>query len=144
MIIQSDTLPTLKALIEMLKTETDFFGGDSPAAFSSIGVRKFCYNCDSQGHANAECTNPKVLCEECNDKGRLAKHCWVRNDKALPAHMTAEKKTSITSKRLAYQAGKANTGMTAIGAEMVKGQTKFKEEDDNFLDMLHREYGEGV
>ena len=64
MIIQSDRLPTIKALIEMLKTETDFFGGDSPAAFSSIGVRKFCYNCDSSGHANAECTKPKVTCEE--------------------------------------------------------------------------------
>eukprot|EP00966_Prymnesium_polylepis_P335703 7391037-Prymnesium_polylepis.1 len=39
MIIQSDSLPTIKALIEMLKTKTDFFGGDSPAVFSGIGVR---------------------------------------------------------------------------------------------------------
>eukprot|EP00966_Prymnesium_polylepis_P299732 6926370-Prymnesium_polylepis.1 len=61
MTIQSDRLPTVKALIKMLKTETDFFGGDRPAAFSGIGVRtgKFCYNCDTQGHANADCTNAK-------------------------------------------------------------------------------------
>jgi hypothetical protein len=146
MIIQSDSLPTIKALIEMLKTDTDFFGGDSPAAFSGIGVRngKFCYNCDSNGHANAECTKPKVICEECTDKGHLAKHCWVRNDKVLPAYMSAEKKSSITSKRLTYQAGKANTGMTAIGAEMVEWQTKFKAEDDSFISMLEREYGSGV
>ena len=87
MIIQSDRLPTIKALIEMLKTETDFFGGDGPAAFAGTGVRtgKFCYNCDTQGHANVDCTKAKVLCEECNDKGHLAKHCWVRNDKVLPA-----------------------------------------------------------
>ena len=77
--------------------------------------------------------------KECNDKGHLAKHCWVRNDKVLPAYMSAEKKTSITAKRLVYQAGKASMGMTAIGAEMVEWQTKFKEEDDNFLDMLDRE-----
>ena len=96
------------------------------------------------GNANAECTKSKVTCEECADKGHLTKHCWVRNDKVLPAYMTAEKKSSITAKRLVYQAGKANTGMTAVGAEMVEWQTKFKAEDDNFISMLESEYGSGV
>ena len=96
------------------------------------------------GNANAECTKSKVTCEECADKGHLTKHCWVRNDKVLPAYMSAEKKTSITAKRLAYQAGKASMGMTAIKVKMAKWQTEFKEDDDNFLDVLDREYGKGI
>eukprot|EP00966_Prymnesium_polylepis_P006519 149509-Prymnesium_polylepis.1 len=41
MIIQSDRLPTIKALIEMLKTETDFFGGDParPPSRASASAR---------------------------------------------------------------------------------------------------------
>ena len=145
MIIQSDSLPTIKALIEMLKTETDFFGGDSPAAFSGIGVRtKFCYNCDTQGHIVSECTVAKVTCGECQDKGHLAKHCWIRNDKPLPLWMSAEKKSSMLAKRAVYQAGKAGASMSAVGTEMAEWQTKFKAEDDGFLDMLAREYGSGV
>ena len=70
--------------------------------------------------------------------------CWIRTDKPLPPWMSAEKKSSMTAKRLVYQAGKASTSMSAVGAEMAEWQTKFKEEDDNFLDMLHREYGAGV
>jgi hypothetical protein len=55
------------------------------------------------------------VCEECNDKGHLAKHCWVRNEKPFPAYMSAEKKASLAAKRLVYQAGKASTGMPASG-----------------------------
>jgi hypothetical protein len=148
MIIQSAKLPTVKVLIGMLQTETDFSGGggDSPAAFSGIGnVRtKFCYNCDTQGHINAECTIAKALCGECNDKGHLSKHCWVRNDKPLPLWMSAEKKSSMMAKRAVYQAGKASTSMSAIGAEMADWQTKFKAEDGTFLDMLPRVHGSGI
>ena len=150
MIIQADKLPTIKVLVSMLQTEHDFSGGDNvPAAFSGIGVRpgertKFCYNCDTQGHIVSECTIAKVTCGECNDKGHLAKHCWIRNDKPLPLWMSAEKKSSMTAKRLVYQAGKASTSMSAVGAEMAEWQTKFKAEDDSFLDMLDREYGSGV
>eukprot|EP00966_Prymnesium_polylepis_P284950 6583127-Prymnesium_polylepis.1 len=96
MIIQSDTLPTTKALIEMLKTLTNFFGGDGPATFSSIGVRAgkgpFSQNCDSQGHTIADCTKARVQCEECGDKGHMTKHCYVRNAKPFPSYMSSEKK----------------------------------------------------
>ena len=139
MIIQTDKLPTAKVLINMLQTESDFSGGNNaPAAFSGIGVRpKFCYNCDTQGHINAECTIPKALCGDCGDKGHMTKHCWVRNDKPLPAWMTAEKKSSMMAKRVAYQAGKSSTSMSAIGSEMVEWR-KHQEEDDTFLAMLER------
>ena len=85
-----------------------------------------------------------MTCGECNDKGHLAKHCWIRNDKPLPLWMSAEKKSSMMAKRAVYQAGKASTSMSAIGAEMAEWQTKFKAEDDTFLDMLRREHGSGV
>ena len=140
MIIQTDKLPTAKVLISMLQTESDFSGGDNaPAAFTGIGnVRtKFCYNCDAVGHINAECTIPKALCGDCGDKGHMSKHCWVRNDKPLPAWMTGEKKSSMLAKRAAYQANKSSTSMSAIGSEMVDWR-KHQEEDDTFLAMLER------
>eukprot|EP00966_Prymnesium_polylepis_P011617 267164-Prymnesium_polylepis.1 len=68
----------------------------------------------------------------------MSKHCWVRNDKPLPLWMAAEKKSTMMAKRVVYQAGKASTSMSAIGAEMAGWQTKFKAEDDSFLDMLDR------
>jgi hypothetical protein len=85
-----------------------------------------------------------VQCDECGDKGHLTKHCWVRNEKPFPSYMSAEKKASLTAKRAVYQAGKASTEMTAIETEVAGRMTKYKEEDDSFLDMLRREYGEGV
>ena len=58
--------------------------------------------------------------------------------------MTPEKKSSVLAKRAVYQAGKAGASMSAVGTEMAEWQTKFKSEDDSFLDMLAREYGSGV
>eukprot|EP00966_Prymnesium_polylepis_P301552 6967329-Prymnesium_polylepis.1 len=50
-------------------------------------VKLFCYNCDTQAHVLFDCPKPKVLCEECGEKGHLTKHCYVRNDKLLPSGM---------------------------------------------------------
>eukprot|EP00966_Prymnesium_polylepis_P182258 4222273-Prymnesium_polylepis.1 len=42
--------------------------------------------------------------------------------------MSAEKKSAMMAKRAVYQAGKASTSMSAVGAEMAEWQTKFKAE----------------
>eukprot|EP00966_Prymnesium_polylepis_P041123 954234-Prymnesium_polylepis.1 len=75
-------------------------------AFPTVGnpgVRLFCYNCNTIGHAMSTCSQAKHKCEECGVKGHLAKWCFVRNDKPLPSHMTAETVKSITAKRAAFK-----------------------------------------
>eukprot|EP00966_Prymnesium_polylepis_P296715 6854920-Prymnesium_polylepis.1 len=74
----------------------------------------------------------------------MTKHCYVRNAKPFPSYMSTEKKASLSAELAVYQAGKAGTGMTAIETEVAGWMAKYKDEDDSFLDMLHREYGDGV
>ena len=141
MIIQSDTLPTIKELIDKLQTEADFFGASGGhSAFSGIGQqpgrRMFCFNCDEQGHNSYNCTKAKAACEECDGNGHLSKHCFVRNDKPLPAGMSAEKKQLITEKRAAYKAAAA-AGMATVAGGCYAEAAQIKEDED-FLAAMQR------
>eukprot|EP00966_Prymnesium_polylepis_P061882 1435870-Prymnesium_polylepis.1 len=137
------TLPSITELTGMLQTETDFASDGGHAAFFSglatqPGRKLFCYNCDTQGHVLFDCPKSKVHCEECGERGHITKHCYVRNDKALPSGMNTKRKQQITAKRAAYQAGKSGTGMTAI--EQAANMTcQYIDEDENFIEMMRRD-----
>ena len=78
-----------------------------------------------------------MACEECGDKGHLTKHCYVRNDKTLPASMNAEKKQQILAKRLAYKATK-QTAMTTAAGDYTAAVAAQIREDEDFLSAMQR------
>ena len=140
LVLQSNSLPTVADLMNMLQVETDFApDGDRPAVFSTIGGQQqqgFCFNCDTVGHTIRFCPKPKVDCGECGDKGHMPKHCWVRNDKPLPSYFTDDKKRLIADKRITY---KATTAAAMAAAETITAGAHFPteaemmREDDSFL-----------
>ena len=123
----------------MLQTETEFSEPAGHSAFSGVAVQpgrgRFCYNCDTIGHSLSECAVPKVTCDECGDRGHMTKHCYVRNDKPLPAGMDAAKKQRITDKRVAYKTTKAACLTTAECVAAVDAQIC---EDEDFLSAMAR------
>ena len=142
MILQSDTLPTVSELMHKLQAETDFEpDGDRPAVFSAIGGQGFCFNCDKTGHTGRMCPEPRATCGECGDKGHLTKHCWIRNDKPLPAYFTDEKRKLFTDRRVTY---KATTAAAMAATETITAGAHFPteeemmREDEGFLASMQR------
>ena len=129
----------------MLQTETDFAPDGDRAAFSGIGVQQqqgtaFGFNCDVRGHSTRSCTEPKVDCDECGDKGHQPKHCWVRNDKPLPSYFDAAKKQRIEVKRIAYKATNVAGMMTVSAGDYCADVAEQIREDESFLDAMQRLY----
>jgi hypothetical protein len=141
LVLQSDNLPTVADLMNMLQVETDFAPDGDRAVFSTIGGQQqqgFCFNCDTVGHTIRFCPKPKVDCGECGDKGHIMpKHCWVRNDKPLPSYFTDDKKRRIEDKRIAYKATTA-AAMTITAGECCADVEEMIREDESFLDAMQR------
>ena len=135
MILQSDHLPTLTELMHKLQAVTDYEPDGGHVAFSTMTTGMFCYNCDSTGHTIKSCPKPKVLCDECGDKGHLKKHCWIYNDKPLPYWFDDAKKRLFEEKRVAYKATAAAAMTTVVGGYCEAEQMR---EDENFLDAMQR------
>jgi hypothetical protein len=146
MVLQSDKLPLVADLMAMLQTETDFAPDGDRAAFSAIGGQQqqgagFCFNCDTRGHTIRSCTEPKVDCDECGDKGHQPKHCWVRNDTPLPSYFDAAKKQRIEVKRIAYKVTNAAGMLTVSAGDYCAADVAEQiREDESFLDAMQRLY----
>ena len=73
-------------------------------------------------------------CDECGRNGHLVNHCFVRNDRALPASLSAEKRAAIEAKRTAYKM-RMDTTMVAVETPLKRAN---REEDEDFIAKLVR------
>jgi hypothetical protein len=128
--------------MSLLQAETDFAPDGDRTAFSAIGGQQqqgagFCFNCDTRGHTIRSCTQPKVDCGDCGDKGHLSKHCWIRNDKPFPFHFDDAKRRRIEEKRIAYKATTA-AAMTISADECCTDVAEQIREDKSFIEAMQR------
>jgi hypothetical protein len=107
--VERDRLPSCAEIVAKLEQRAIIHPQVNEDAYKKmafvISPNVLCFNCNKKGdHYTRDCKEPPAGCEYCGDKAYHKKeHCFVPNDKPLPAAWKQERKEEMEQKRKEYK-----------------------------------------